>query len=90
MRARSSAGEHRLHTAGVAGSIPAAPTIYFNDLDEHALFHEEGIATTYARFQAIFPPYLSALCHPSSSDSASDWWTERRGYWAKGAGGFAC
>ena len=26
-RARSSAGEHCLHTAGVAGSIPAAPTI---------------------------------------------------------------
>lgn len=24
---RSSAGEHRLHTAGVAGSIPAARTI---------------------------------------------------------------
>ena len=29
-RARSSAGEHRLHTAGVAGSIPAAPTTVFN------------------------------------------------------------
>ncbi len=27
-RARSSAGEHCLHTAGVAGSNPAAPTIY--------------------------------------------------------------
>jgi hypothetical protein len=27
-RARSSAGEHRLHTAGVVGSIPTAPTIY--------------------------------------------------------------
>src|SRR6185312_12508536 len=25
--ARSSAGEHRLHTAGVTGSIPVAPTI---------------------------------------------------------------
>ncbi len=27
-RALSSAGEHRLHTAGVAGSNPAAPTIF--------------------------------------------------------------
>ena len=26
LRARSSAGEHSLHTRGVAGSIPAAPT----------------------------------------------------------------
>jgi hypothetical protein len=29
-RARSSAGEHCLHTAGVDGSIPSAPTIIFN------------------------------------------------------------
>ena len=28
-RARSSAGEHCLHTAGVTGSIPVAPTIFF-------------------------------------------------------------
>ena len=28
--ARSSAGEHCLHTAGVTGSIPVAPTIFFN------------------------------------------------------------
>ena len=27
-RARSSAGEHTLHTGGVVGSIPTAPTIY--------------------------------------------------------------
>ena len=26
---RSSGGEHCLHTAGVTGSIPVAPTIYF-------------------------------------------------------------
>ena len=36
-RARSSAGEHCLHTAGVAGSNPAAPTNVFKDLAE--LFH---------------------------------------------------
>src|ERR1051325_2719760 len=28
-RARSSAGEHTLHTGGVTGSIPVAPTIEF-------------------------------------------------------------
>ena len=27
--ARSSAGEHTLHTGGVTGSIPVAPTIFF-------------------------------------------------------------
>ena len=31
-RARSSAGEHCVDIAGVAGSIPAVPTILFNDL----------------------------------------------------------
>ena len=31
-RARSSVGEHRLHTAGVAGSIPAVPTNEISDL----------------------------------------------------------
>ena len=30
--ARSSVVEHTLHTGGVAGSIPAAPTMPFNDL----------------------------------------------------------
>jgi hypothetical protein len=32
--ARSSAGEHCLHTAGVTGSIPVAPTNFFKDLDD--------------------------------------------------------
>src|ERR1700758_5188710 len=31
-RARSSAGEHTLHTGGVTGSIPVAPTSFLNDL----------------------------------------------------------
>ena len=31
-RARSSAGEHCLHTAGVTGSIPVAPTIFLSKL----------------------------------------------------------
>jgi hypothetical protein len=30
--ARSSVGEHCVDIAGVAGSIPAVPTILFNDL----------------------------------------------------------
>ena len=30
--ARSSAGEHCVDIAGVAGSIPAVPTIFFNNL----------------------------------------------------------
>ena len=30
--ARSSVGEHCVDIAGVAGSIPAVPTIHFNDL----------------------------------------------------------
>ena len=34
-RARSSAGEHSLHTGGVTGSIPVAPTIVFNGLAHH-------------------------------------------------------
>ena len=29
---RSSAGEHCIDIAGVTGSIPVVPTIYFNDL----------------------------------------------------------
>ena len=33
-RVRSSAGEHYLHTVGVTGSIPVAPTIFSNDLDD--------------------------------------------------------
>jgi hypothetical protein len=31
-RARSSAGEHSLHTGGVTGSIPVAPTMEIKDL----------------------------------------------------------
>jgi hypothetical protein len=31
-RARSSAGEHYLDMVGVTGSIPVAPTIFFNGL----------------------------------------------------------
>src|SRR4051812_27858620 len=34
--ARSSAGEHCLHTAGVAGSIPAAPTNQIRELGQPA------------------------------------------------------
>ena len=33
-RARSSAGEHSLHTGGVTGSIPVAPTIKIRDLEQ--------------------------------------------------------
>ena len=33
-RARSSAGEHSPHTRGVAGSIPAAPTMFLNSSTE--------------------------------------------------------
>ena len=36
-RARSSAGEHSLHTGGVTGSIPVAPTIRTKRLAETAL-----------------------------------------------------
>ena len=32
-RAISSAGEHTLHTGGVAGSIPASPTIFLPQID---------------------------------------------------------
>ena len=33
VRVRSSAGEHYLHTVGVTGSIPVAPTNLFKGLD---------------------------------------------------------
>jgi hypothetical protein len=55
LRAISSAVEHSLHTGGVAGSIPASPTIIFNNLrslirsDVRASYH---IATERARFDS--------------------------------------
>src|SRR5271155_22760 len=41
-RARSSAGEHTLHTGGVTGSIPVAPTILINYLPETRGEHFEA------------------------------------------------
>ncbi len=59
-RARSSAGEHRLHTAGVAGSIPAAPTISFNDLADFSAIPQRGyrqrIAAVFGVSGANFAP----------------------------------
>ena len=52
-RARSSAGEHCLHAAGVAGSIPSAPTIKL-----HTLGARPRIAL---RVEAFFTPLADYL-----------------------------
>ena len=39
-RARSSAGEHYVDIVGVTGSIPVAPTIYFNGLGRIRAIHK--------------------------------------------------
>src|SRR5438270_296238 len=60
-RARSSAGEHCLHTAGVAGSIPAAPTIELHTVGDRLrmALRVEAFFTHLADYQGM--DYLTTL-----------------------------
>src|SRR6478672_12342160 len=48
-RARSSAGEHYLDMVGVTGSIPVAPTIFFNDLGVSPRTANLAVSTNFPR-----------------------------------------
>jgi hypothetical protein len=58
---RSSAGEHRLHTAGVTGSIPVAPTMFLDLADQL----ESGDSVAQPRC------YRSTVCNSSTHQGAA-------------------
>ena len=70
--AHSSAGEHRLHTAGVAGSIPAAPTIYINGLDDLWLTHCLGAHSIHTETLVIEQQTCVFLLLTSAIDNLFD------------------
>src|ERR1700692_3578344 len=79
-RARSSAGEHSLHTGGVTGSIPVAPTSKFNEISalHGCLFvpfgtqrHTKAELGTKIRGKSVEFVAMTFRCFASSNSKAN-------------------